>query len=128
MSVGWNTYEELSSPCVKYGTSEDNLSLEACSTISVTYNTSRTWSNTVVLPSLTPATTYFYKIVSGNSTVEKFLSPRTPGDKTPFTTNVVIDLGVYGTGGYTVDVDGDPSRKLSIPTVDPSQNHTSMYL
>lgn len=125
MSVGWNTYEELSAPCVKYGTSQTDLSLEACSTISVTYNTSRTWSNTVILPSLTPATKYYYKIVSTNSSVENFLSPRTPGDKTAFSTNVVIDLGVYGAGGYTVDADGDPSRVLSIPSVDPSQNHTS---
>lgn len=80
----------------------------------------------MVLPSLTPATTYYYKIVSTNSSVESFFSPRTPGDKTAFTTSVVIDLGVYGMGGYTVDVDGDPLSKLSIPEVDPSQNHTSM--
>lgn len=126
MSVGWNTYEYLPSPCVKYGTSSASLSLEACSTISVTYNTSRTWSNTVVLPSLTPATTYFYQIVSTNSSVESFLSPRTPGDKTPFTTSVVIDLGVYGADGYTVDAEGDPASKRSIPSVTPSSNHTTI--
>lgn len=111
---------------MKYGTSNTDLSLEACSTISVTYNTSRTWSNTVVLPSLTPATTYFYKIVSTNSSVETFFSPRTPGDKTPFTTSVVIDLGVYGADGYTVDAEGDPASRLSIPSVEPSSNHTTI--
>lgn len=124
--MGWNTYERLASPCVQYGTTSTNLSLEACSTISVTYNTSRTWSNTVYLPNLTPATNYFYKIVSTNSSVESFFSPRTPGDKTPFTTSVVIDLGVYGTDGFTVDADGDPNSKFFIPEVDPSLNHTTI--
>ncbi|CAN8096484.1 unnamed protein product [Discula destructiva] len=126
ISVGWNTYEELAQPCVEYGMRSNNLSLKACSQISVTYPTSRTWSNTVILNSLKPATTYFYKIVSTNSTTQSFLSPRTPGDKTPFTTNVVIDLGVYGADGFTVDVDGDAGRKLSIPDVDPSLNHTTI--
>lgn len=124
VSVGWNTYEYLSEPCVKYGTNESKLSLEACSTISVTYNTSRTWSNTVILPNLTPATTYYYKIVSTNSSVESFLSPRSAGDKTPFKTSVVIDLGVYGESGYTID--GDSGKKHLIPEVDPSLNHTTI--
>lgn len=116
----------MANPCVKYGTSSTNLSLEACSRISVTYNTSRTWSNTVILPSLTPATTYYYQIVSTNSSVETFFSPRTPGDKSAFTTSVVIDLGVYGSDGFTVDVDGNPGRKAIIPDVDPSLNHTTI--
>lgn len=109
---------------MKYGLNKTDLSLEACSTISVTYNTSRTWSNTVILPSLTPATTYYYKIVSTNSSVASFFSPRTPGDKTPFVTSVVIDLGVYGQDGYTLD--GDASKKSLIPFVNPSGNHTTI--
>lgn len=125
MSVGWNTYEQLAEPCVEYGTTT-SLLLKSCSTISVTYNTSRTWSNTVILKDLTPATTYYYKIVSTNSTTETFLSARTPGDKTPFTVSAVIDLGVYGADGFTVDVDGDMSRKRAIPEVDPSLNHTTI--
>lgn len=111
---------------MQYGTSSDDLSLESCSTISVTYNTSRTWSNTVILSDLTPATTYYYQIVSTNSSVESFFSPRTPGDKTAFTTSVVIDLGVYGADGFTVDSDGNPGRKILIPDVDPSLNHTTI--
>lgn len=126
MSVGWNTYEQLARPCVQYGTSSTSLTKKTCSNTSVTYNTSRTWSNTVVLADLTPATTYYYQIVSTNSSVESFLSPRTPGDRTPFTTSVVIDLGVYGADGFTVDADGDPTRKLLIPEVDPSLNHTTI--
>lgn len=124
--MGWNTYEQLAKPCVQYGTSSTDLAKETCSTTSVTYNTSRTWSNTVVLTDLTPATTYYYQIVSTNSSVASFLSPRTPGDKTPFTTSVVIDLGVYGADGFTVDADGDPARKALIPEVDPSLNHTTI--
>lgn len=92
----------------------------------MTYNTSRTWSNTVILTGLTPATTYYYKIVSTNSTTQSFFSARTPGDRTPFTTNVVIDLGVYGADGFTVNVDGDANRKLIIPDIDPSLNHTTI--
>lgn len=59
VSVGWNTYEKLAKPCVKYGTSKTDLSKESCSTSSITYNTSRTWSNYVTLKSLTPGTTYY---------------------------------------------------------------------
>lgn len=122
--MGWNTYEYLEQPCVRYGTRASALTLEACSNLSVTYNTSRTWSNTVVLPSLTPATTYYYRIESTNASVASFLSPRTPGDKTPFTTSVVIDLGVYGQSGYTLE--GDASRRHTIADVDPSLNHTTI--
>lgn len=104
-----------------YGTSPSSLSSRACSnTPSTTYNTSRTWSNAVVLSGLTPATTYYYKIVSTNSTVDHFLSPRTPGDTTPFAMDVVIDLGVYGQDGYTM------SKRDSSPYVEPQLNHTTI--
>ncbi|CAI7631963.1 unnamed protein product [Penicillium manginii] len=121
VSVGWNTYEQLNQSCVLYGTSADNLSQKSCSTKSTTYTTSRTWSNAAILTGLTPATTYYYKIVSTNSTVDHFLSPRTPGDKTAFTMNVVIDLGVYGKDGFTVS-----KKKDTIPVVLPELNHTTI--
>ncbi|CRG88456.1 acid phosphatase, putative [Talaromyces islandicus] len=122
VSVGWNTYQKLNQSCVQYGTSADNLESKACSTISTTYNTSRTYSNAVNLTDLTPATTYYYKIVSGNSTVGHFLSPRTPGDTTPFNMDVVIDLGVYGPDGFTVD-----NKRDTIPSTDPELNHTTIH-
>ncbi|KAJ5691850.1 hypothetical protein N7462_001273 [Penicillium macrosclerotiorum] len=122
VSVGWNTYEQLNSSCVVYGTSADNLSSRSCSTGSSTYATSRTWSNAVVLSGLTPATTYYYKIVSTNSTVNHFLSPRTPGDKTAFSMDVVIDLGVYGKDGYTTS----SKKKDTIPVIEPELNHTTI--
>lgn len=93
ISVGWNTYEKLDQSCVQYGRSSHSLGLEACSTSSATYATSRTYSNAVTLTSLAPATTYYYKIVSTNSSVEHFFSPRVAGDKTSFGMSAVIDLG-----------------------------------
>jgi hypothetical protein len=124
MSVGWNTYQQLSKPCVQYGTSASNLNLMACSNTSVTYPTSRTWSNTVTLTGLTSATTYYYKIVSTNSTADHFLSPRLPGDKTAFSISITPDLGVYGADGFTIQ--GDVSKRDTIPTIEPSLNHTTI--
>lgn len=106
-----------------YGASPDQLTDKACGT-SATYPSSRTYSNAAVMTGLKPATTYYYKIVSSNSTVEHVMSPRLPGDKTPFTMNVVIDLGVYGVDGYTIDM--DMSKRDTIPQVQPSLNHTTI--
>ncbi|KAI0884784.1 putative acid phosphatase [Annulohypoxylon maeteangense] len=124
ISVGWNTYEKLGKPCVQYGTSSNALNLEACSNNSVTYSTSRTYSNAVTLTNLAPATTYYYKIVSTNSSVDHFLSPRVAGDTTPFAMNAVIDMGVYGADGYTIKM--DQTKRDIIPTIDPSLNHTTI--
>lgn len=124
MAIGWNTYEQQEKPCVQYGLSSDDLSLEACSTSSETYPTSRTYSNAVTLTGLTPATTYYYKIVSTNSSVEHFLSPRVAGDKTSFAMAVVIDLGVYGADGFTIEQ--DQTKRDTIPTIDPELNHTTI--
>lgn len=120
MSIGWNTYERLSESCVQYGTSSNALTSKVCTTNSVTYATSRTYSNTVILTNLAPASTYYYKIVSTNSSVEHFVSPREAGDDTPFSMSVVIDLGVYGADGYTT------SKRDTIPYITPSLNHTTI--
>ncbi|KAI1080837.1 Metallo-dependent phosphatase [Whalleya microplaca] len=124
VSIGWNTYQKLDRPCVEYGTSSDALTLEACSSLSTTYATSRTYSNTVLVTGLTPATTYYYKIVSTNSSIEHFFSPRVAGDQTPFAMNAVIDMGVYGADGYTIGM--DERKRDTIPLVDPSLNHTTI--
>jgi len=120
MSVGWNTYSQLMKPCVQYGTSASNLASQACSTSSVTYGTSRTWSNAVTLTGLQPATTYYYQIVSTNATIEHFLSPRTAGDKTPFNMDVVVDLGVYGADGFTT------TKRDTIPSIQPALQHSTI--
>lgn len=78
----------------------------------------------MTLSGLTPATTYYYKIVSTNSSVEHFLSPRVPGDKTPFSINAIIDLGVYGADGFTIQ--GDQTKRDMIPSIDPSLNHSTI--
>lgn len=124
ISIGWNTYEKLDRPCVQYGTSSNSLTSEACSTSSVTYATSRTYSNAVILTALAPATTYYYKIVSTNSSVEHFLSPRVAGDKTSFAMSAVIDLGVYGADGFTIEM--DQTKRDTIPSIIPSLNHTTI--
>ncbi|KAK3684061.1 Metallo-dependent phosphatase-like protein [Podospora appendiculata] len=124
VSVAWNTYKALTKPCVQYGTSASALSLQSCSTSSVTYPTSRTWANVVTLANLAPATTYYYKIVSTNSTVEHFFSPRVAGDKKPFNMSVVIDLGVYGANGYTIA--SNKAKRDTIPFIQPSLNHTTI--
>lgn len=126
MSVGWNTFEQLSKPCVSYGTSADSLDQTACSGDgdSSTYPTSRTWFNSVTLTGLKPATRYYYKIQSSNSSVDFFKSPRAAGDKTPFSLNTVVDLGVYGEDGFTIQ--GNASRRSEIPQVQPALNHTTI--
>ncbi|TRX91135.1 hypothetical protein FHL15_007923 [Xylaria flabelliformis] len=124
VSIGWNTYQQLSNPCVQYGTSSDVLASTACSTISITYPNSRTWGNTVTLSGLSPGTTYYYKITSTNSSVEHFLSPRPAGDTGAFSFNAVIDLGVYGADGYTIKADN--AKRDTIPLIDPSLNHTTI--
>ncbi|KAI0005660.1 Metallo-dependent phosphatase [Xylariaceae sp. FL0662B] len=124
ISIGWNTYQKLDRPCVQYGTSSDELTLETCSASSVTYASSRTYSNAVTITGLSPATTYYYKIVSTNSSIEHFFSARVAGDTTPFAMNAVIDMGVYGADGYTIEM--DERKRDTIPQIDPSLNHTTI--
>jgi len=57
--------------------------------------------------------------------VEHFFSPRVAGDKTPFTVSAVIDLGVYGADGFTIQM--DQTKRDTIPSVDPSLNHSTIY-
>jgi hypothetical protein len=125
IAVGWNTYTELSSSCVQYGLSAQDLQWQECTNSSVTYPTSRTWSNVVSLGNLQSGTTYFYKIVSTNSTVGQFLSPRDAGDDTPFALAVVIDMGVYGIDGLAPP--DSNSKKDSIPNIQPELNHTTIW-
>ncbi|KAL4862285.1 hypothetical protein BDV12DRAFT_190519 [Aspergillus spectabilis] len=125
VSIGWNTYTKLDESCVEYGISSGELDQRSCASAeSTTYPSSRTYENVVILTELTPGLTYYYKIVSSNSTVDHFLSPRTPGDETPFSINAVIDLGVYGEDGYTIK--GDKAKRDTIPTINPALNHTTI--
>jgi hypothetical protein len=46
------------------------------------------------------------------------------GDKTSFAMSVVIDLGVYGADGFTIEM--DQTKRDTIPSIDPSLNHTTI--
>ena len=60
------------------------------------------------------------KIVSGNSSINHFLSPRSAGDTTPFNMDIVVDLGVYGENGYTT------SKRDTIPSIQPELKHSTI--
>lgn len=123
VAIGWNTYEEEKQPCVQYGTSPTSLNQQTCSSSSITYPSSRTWANSVTLTGLEPATQYYYKIVSTNSTVIPFKTGRKAGDLTPFSANTVIDLGVYGKDGYTIK---SAAEKRLIPYMSAAPDHTTI--
>ncbi|EGX91003.1 acid phosphatase, putative [Cordyceps militaris CM01] len=125
MAISWNTYEPLHQACIQWGTAAANLSNTVCADKkSVTYPSSRTWFHSVVLGHLKPATTYYYKIVGGQSAIEHFLSPRAAGDETPFSINTIIDLGAYGQDGYTIRQ--NHGRRDNIAEIPMSTNHTTI--
>jgi len=126
IAVAWNTFEKQARPCVQFGLDSNFLSQKACSTSSVTYNTSRTWANTVLLSGLKPATKYFYKVQSTNSTVEHFQTGRVAGDHTPFTMNTVADMGAFGRDGYNLTLEGVATKRDMIPKIDPALKHTTI--
>ncbi|KAJ7853904.1 Metallo-dependent phosphatase-like protein [Mycena leptocephala] len=101
MRVGWSTFQQLKQPTVYFGQSPHAMFRAASSQSSTTYPTSRTWSNTVTLTMLKPYTTYYYKIVSTNSTIGSFKTARAAGDHTPFTMAGVVDMGVFGPDGLS---------------------------
>lgn len=73
MYVAWNTYQQISKPTVKYGTSASALTSSASSTKSVTYQSSRTWTNSVLISGLKPATTYCELIIMTLSSCDPIL-------------------------------------------------------
>ncbi|KAF7713470.1 Uncharacterized protein PECH_001247 [Penicillium ucsense] len=105
MMVSWNTFQQLSKPTVHFGLSPDNLNETVSSAISVTYPTSMTYNNHVLLTGLTPDTTYYYSpsslVNQAPSKPFNFTTSRVAGDKTPFSVAVVVDLGTMGARGLT---------------------------
>lgn len=124
MAIAWHTYQANDRPCVKYGTSMHRLRHEACGDKAENYVPSRTWVSNVHIRGLAPATRYYYRIVSGNSTISSFMSPRPAGDKTPFTAVSIPDLGVYGAEGFTIA--NNPSKRDEVPHIQPELNHTTI--
>ncbi|CAK7274865.1 hypothetical protein SEPCBS57363_006384 [Sporothrix epigloea] len=103
MVVSWNTFDQLSNPTVLYGLSADSLTLSASSDVSVTYPTSLTYNNHVLIKGLLPDTTYYYQPqhLLANETVYgpyTFKTARPAGDLTPYSIAFVCDLGTMGSG------------------------------
>ncbi|KAF8319499.1 Metallo-dependent phosphatase-like protein [Cantharellus anzutake] len=115
MVVAWNTFQQIATPTVHYGTRIGTLTFSASSDSSVTFPTSRTWANTVVLTGLQPYTTYYYKIESTNSSVLTFTTARIPAA-------AVIDMGLFGKDGMTVPA----SKRHLIPRIEPGLEHTTI--
>lgn len=149
MTVGWNTFEQLTKPRVFYGLSPKKLKFSAWSTSSVTYPTSRTWANTVKISGLDPATTYCavfvlyvlfmpvnnnnnscmldYKIDSTNSSIESFKTARVAGDLTPFTVALVVDMGVFGPDGLSTTSVSSTGQTITDP-LQPGEHTTIQRL
>ncbi|RDW56545.1 purple acid phosphatase-1 [Coleophoma cylindrospora] len=106
MTVSWNTYEQLSSPTVMWGSSPDQLVNKATSDVSITYATSLTYDNHVTISGLKPNTKYYYMPLDMlkdqyTRAPYSFTTGRVAGDMTPYTAAVVIDLGTVGAEGLS---------------------------
>lgn len=104
MMVSWNTFDVVNNPSVQWGLSRDRLDKIATSDVSVTYPTSQTYNNHVLISGLRPDTTYFYKplqLMNSTTDVFNFTTSREAGDNTPFSVAVVVDLGTMGSKGLT---------------------------
>ncbi|ATY65907.1 metallophosphoesterase [Cordyceps militaris] len=105
MVVSWNTFEHVAAPEVRWGLSRDKLDRTARSDTSVTYPTSSTYNNHVLVAGLRPDTTYYYlpsPLPQGRPPAPyTFTTARAAGDPQPYSVAVVIDLGTMGRLGLT---------------------------
>lgn len=107
MMVSWNTFTQLANPTVNYGTNPGMLNMVANSTTSLTYNTSRTYNNHVLLSGLKPNTLYYYVVSYTNCAncaylpTYKFTTARAVADYSPLTMAFVADMGVMGDQGLS---------------------------
>lgn len=79
----------------------------------------------MILCIIYPASLPDYKIDSTNSSIDTFRTGRLAGDHAPFTAAVVIDMGVFGKNGLTVQkrADVNPRSESYVP---PSLEHTTI--
>lgn len=128
MTVSWSTHALLDTPQVWYGESPTAVTNLATGNSS-TYPTSRVYDNHVKITGLKPNTTYWYRTSYQLNTfsifvrfsflttlfdrncpgcayraLDTFTTAREPGDQTPFTIAVVIDLGLMGADGLSTKV------------------------
>ncbi|KAF4627702.1 hypothetical protein G7Y89_g10449 [Cudoniella acicularis] len=102
MSVSWNTNQKLNNPTVCYGCNHPH---ENCvsSDQSVTYATSSTWNNHVVISGLQADTKYQYRIQCDNETYS-FTTARAVGNGEAFKFAMVGDMGTMGPDGLSTTV------------------------
>lgn len=104
MTVSWNTFEHVNGPRVRWGLSKDNLNNTAKSDVSVTYPTSTTYNNHVVVQGLKPDTTYYYlpsPLPQGNHEPYTFRTARAVGSSQEYSVAVAIDMGTMGRLGLS---------------------------
>lgn len=105
MTVSWNTFEKATKPQVKWGLAKDNLANTSTSNISMTYPTSTTYNNHVLVDGLRPDTTYYYlpsPLPQGDhGEPYTFTTARSIGDARSFAVAIAIDLGTMGRLGLT---------------------------
>jgi hypothetical protein len=111
MMVSWNTYSKLSKPTVKWGKDPNHLNKEASSDESVTYPTSTTYNNHVLVKNLKPDSVYYY-LPQCASKPSSFRTSRSCGDSKPFTFATVVDLGTMGPDGLSTTVGKGGSNPL----------------
>lgn len=112
MRVQFNTYSPVT-PTVYYGAAgQDMSSYQAVTGSSSVYNTSVTWTNTVLLSNLQPHTTYYWYAQNTNCSgcqqipMASFKTALPAGDATPFTFGLVGDMGLFGVGNPVATPDG----------------------
>lgn len=124
MMVSWNTYTELDSPSVRYGRHADDLNKIAFSNVSVTYPTSTTYNNHVKITDLEPDTLYYYLPFGSNTSIPyTFKTSRRPGDDTPYSIAIAVDLGLVGKDGLSTHVGNGAANPLA-----PRDNNTQQSL
>ncbi|KAK9470175.1 Metallo-dependent phosphatase-like protein [Dipodascopsis tothii] len=126
MSVTWNTWSKVDRPTVYYGENVWDLSSTAEGS-STTFNASTTYNNHVKVTGLKPNTKYYYTVTNQNcyncseTPAYSFTTAREPGDYTPYTIAVAIDLGLMGRDGlsaYTPDDALMPNETNTIQSLD----------
>ncbi|KAJ5585520.1 uncharacterized protein N7459_005320 [Penicillium hispanicum] len=101
MTVSWNTAAKLQFPSVRYGRGS-RLDRIAFSEVSVTYPTSSTYSNHVVIGGLDPDTEYSFAVHCANeSDRHTFKTSLSAGNPRPYTFAFFGDLGTMGPLGLT---------------------------
>ena len=136
ITISWNTYNQLSNPTVHYGLSPNQLSQVAVGNVSVTYNTSLTYNNHVLISGLLPNMQYYYlpDHLLPDAVAEPFTfrTSRPLGDSSPLHVAVVIDMGAMGDEGLTTYAGkGVPSQEILLPgeqnTIQSLASQTSTY-